>query len=78
MPNSNDNEYTWTVADLRELDHKLTTMQDDIRDIKDELAVKNHIVVDNTVKTDWKAIAAIVAAALATVGSIVVAVIGSK
>lgn len=85
MPNSNDNTFQWTVADIRSLDARLSAIEasanevkEDIRDIKEELAIKNHIVIDNTSKTDWKAVAAIITAIVGTIGSVVLSIWGSR
>lgn len=71
---SNSKEYTWTFSDVRSLDSRLQSLEDrtgsiqiDIKDIKDELAVKNHIVVDNSNKTDWKAIGLLIGATIASI-----------
>ena len=85
MPNSNDNTFQWTVADIRSLDVRLSAIEasanevkEEIRDIKEELAIKNHIVIDNTSKTDWKAVAAIITAIVGTIGSVVLSIWGSR
>ena len=69
-----DKDYIWTFSDVRSLDNRLSTLeaqareiQKDIKDIKEELAVKNHIVVDNRNKADWKAIAILIGATIATI-----------
>lgn len=74
----NDKTYTWSFSDVRSLDNRLAMLesrvvniQDDIKFIKEELAIKNHVVVDNREKPDWKAIAILVGA---TVGAIYTAV----
>lgn len=74
----NDKNYTWSFSDVRTLDARLASLeltsrviQSDIKDIKDELAIKNHVVVDNREKPDWKAIAILIGA---TVGAIWAAV----
>lgn len=74
MASSNNKEYMWTFSDVRALDSRLQTLEDrtsgiqtDIKDIKEELAIKNHIVVDNSSKTDWKAIALLIGATIATI-----------
>lgn len=71
---SNNKEYTWTFSDVRALDSRLEKLESrvegiqiDIKDIKEELAIKNHIVVDNSSKTDWKAIALLIGATIATI-----------
>jgi len=71
---SNNKEYTWTFSDVRALDSRLEKLESrvegiqiDIKDIKEELASKNHIVVDNSSKTDWKAIALLIGATIATI-----------
>ena len=79
MSSSNDKEYIWTIGDLRELDKKLsviTEIQKDIKEIKEELAIKNHIVIDNTAKTDWKAIATVVTAIVAALGTMYLSIRG--
>lgn len=65
---------TWTFSDVRALDSRLEKLESrvegiqiDIKDIKEELAIKNHIVVDNSSKTDWKAIALLIGATIATI-----------
>ena len=74
MASSNNKEYTWTFSDVRALDSRLEKLESrvegiqiDIKDIKEELAIKNHIVVDNSSKTDWKAIALLIGATIATI-----------
>lgn len=62
---SNNQEYTWTVGDVRALDNRLTKIDGNIEQIKEELAVKNHVVVDNRTQTDWKGIAAVITAVIA-------------
>lgn len=68
---NNKQTYDWSFADVRSLDSRLAnlestskTIQADIKDIKEELAIKNHVVVDNRTTTDWKGIAAIVTAVI--------------
>lgn len=81
--NSNDQQYIWTVQDVRTLDKRLErinqhgiTMKEDIADIKKELAVKNHIVVDNSGKTDWKAIGTIAVAVIGALGTLYITIKG--
>lgn len=83
MPNSDNNEYTWTFGDVRKLDKRLGDIESngkdtaqDVKDIKEQMSTKNQIIVDNTNKMDWKAFVAIVTAAVATVGSVLAAVFG--
>lgn len=71
---SNSKEYTWTFSDVRSLDSRLQSLEDrasgiqsDIKEIKQELAVKNHIVVDNSNKTAWKAIGLLIGATIASI-----------
>lgn len=78
MVSDNNKDYTWSFSDVRSLDARLAsleatskTIQADINDIKEELAIKNHVVVDNRDKPDWKAIAILIGA---TVGAIWAAV----
>lgn len=85
MPNSNNNEYIWTVQDVRNLDKTLGTIKgdlkgvsEDISDLKEQMTTKNQIIVDNTNKMDWKAFVAIITAAIATVGSVLAAVFGGN
>ena len=75
--NSNDQEYTWTVRDIRKLDERFNKMENkmdsnflsfkqDIEDIKESIKT-NRVVVDNTTKTDWKGIGIIVGATIAAI-----------
>lgn len=71
---SKNQEYTWTVDDYITLNNRLdriessaSQVKDDIKDIKEDLAIKNHIVVDNRSKTDWKAIGVIIGATIAAI-----------
>jgi len=74
---SNDQEYNWTVGDVRSLDKKLINIEnkidnnyksykEDVREIKESLK-NNKLVVDNTSKTDWKGIGVIVGATIAAI-----------
>ena len=74
MTNDNNKDYTWSFSDVRSLDARLAsleatskTIQADINDIKEELAIKNHVVVDNRDKPDWKAIAVLIGATVAAI-----------
>lgn len=82
MTADNDKTYTWSFSDVRSLDNRLAMLesrvvniQDDIKYIKEELAIKNHVVVDNREKPDWKAVSvligATVAAIIAAVGQVI-------
>jgi len=63
---------------LSAIEASANEVKEDIRDIKEELAIKNHIVIDNTSKTDWKAVAAIITAIVGTIGSVVLSIWGSR
>lgn len=65
VASSDNQEYQWTVGDVRALDNRLSKIDSNIEQIKDELAVKNHVVVDNRTQTDWKGIAAVITAIVA-------------
>lgn len=71
---SNNQEYQWTVGDVRTLDNRLTKIDSNIESIKEELAVKNHVVVDNTGKTDWKAIGALAIAIIGALGTLYITI----
>jgi hypothetical protein len=78
MTNDNDKTYNWSFSDVRSLDNRLAKLEIsaaqiavDVQEIKNELAIKNHVVVDNREKPDWKAIAILIGA---TVGAIYAAV----
>lgn len=79
-----DKDYIWTFTDVRNLDNRLSAIEfiqkntaQDIKAIKEELAIKNHIVVDNTSKMDWKTVIAILTAVLGTVGTLALAIWGA-
>lgn len=72
MSTSNDQEYKWTVADVRNLDIRLANLETsiqagvtDIRELKNEIEKSNHVVVDNTNQPDWKAITILIGSAVA-------------
>ena len=73
---SNNQEYTWTVGDVRALDERLTKMDSKLDSIQDELAVKNHIVVDNTTRTDWKAIGVVAVSIIGALGTLYLTIRG--
>lgn len=75
--NSNDQEYNWTVQDIRNLDNRLVKIEnkiennyksfkEDVKDIK-EIMSKTSFIVDNTKKTDWKAIGVLIGATIAAI-----------
>jgi hypothetical protein len=77
MNKGDKQEYTWTVGDVRQLDSKLGSIEnkidanyhsfkEDVAEIKESLK-NNHLVVDNTNKTDWKGIGIIVGATIAAI-----------
>lgn len=74
---SNDQDYTWTFKDVRDLDQRLLNIEnkidnnyrsfeEDIKEIKESIK-SSHLIVDNTNKTDWKAIGIIIGATVAAI-----------
>lgn len=72
----NNSEYSWTIEEVRKLDVVLSEIKEDVKagrvEIKEiqkdlqELKNRNSVVIDNTNKTDWKAIGVIVGATVAS------------
>ena len=76
-----DKDYTWSFSDVRSLDSRLAKLegaslqiQSDIKEIKEELAIKNHVVVDNSAKTDWKAIGVIAVSIVGALGTLYITI----
>ena len=74
---SNDKDYTWTFKDVRDLDSRLLSIEnkidsnyksfkEDVKDIKESIK-SSHLIIDNTNKTDWKAIGIIIGATVAAI-----------
>ncbi len=74
---SNEQEYSWTFSDVRDLDSRLLRIEnkidnnylsfkEDVKEIKENIK-SSHLIVDNTSKTDWKAIGIIVGATIAAI-----------
>ena len=77
----NNKDYILSVDEYIAIKNALSAIpeiRDDIKQIKEELAVKNHIVVDNSEKTDWKPIVAIIIAVIGFVGTVIAAIVGSR
>lgn len=66
MPSSNQNEYTWTVQDVRDLDKRLSTLDSKLDNIQAELSNRSHVIVDNSDNSKDK-IAVYVAVAISVV-----------
>lgn len=48
MPNSSDQDYTWTFSDVRQLDARLSQIESKLDAVQKELVSRSHVVVDNT------------------------------
>lgn len=75
-----DKEYTLSVGEYVEIRNALTAIPEirsDIKEIKKELAVKNHVVIDNTTKTDWKVVATVATAVVGALGTLYITIKGS-
>lgn len=77
----NNKDYTWSFSDVRSLDARLANLeltskiiQTDIKDIKEELAIKNHVVVDNSNNPDWKAIGVIAVSIVGALGTLYITI----
>ena len=77
MTNDNDKTYTWSFSDVRTLDNRLTKIDSNIEQIKNELNTKNHLVIDNSYKTDWKAVGAIAIAVIGALGTLYITIKGA-
>jgi 50S ribosomal subunit-associated GTPase HflX len=78
---SNDSDYTWKVSEVRQLDTKLSSLQSaienesglirtEIHELKEdfkEFKKQRPLVIDNRGKTDWKGVAVIIGATIATI-----------
>lgn len=75
-----DKEYTLSVREYVEIRNVLSAIPEirsDIKEIKKELAVKNHVVIDNTTKTDWKVVATVATAVVGALGTLYITIKGS-
>lgn len=66
MAKGDNQEYTWTVADIRKLDARLSKIESCLQEVKRSL--KPHAVVVSPANTwSWKAIAVIIGSTIATI-----------
>lgn len=75
-----DKEYTLSVREYVEIRNALSAIPEirsDIKEIKKELAVKSHVVIDNTTKTDWKVVATVATAVVGALGTLYITIKGS-
>ena len=63
---SNDTKYEWTFEEVRKLDKTLNDLADEVKLLRIEIKQKP-LVVDNRGKTDWRAIAVLIGATIATI-----------
>ena len=74
-------EYRWSLDEIRKLDNRLARLEtnsdriaEDIKEIKEELAIKNHVVVDNSNNPDWKAIGVIAVSIIGALGTLYITI----
>lgn len=61
----------------KEIDLMLDPIRDDLLDAKEILKNSGHVVIDNTSKTDWKAIGALIVAVIGALGTLYLTIKGA-